>query len=68
MLKMYISDISFITGKEFCLLTGLRNTMQNYRKIKNCCFMELKYLLNGLSNKFCELIMPPGIERNKDFF
>ena len=39
-----------------------RNTMQNYGKVENCCFMELKYLLNGLPNKFCELIMPPGIE------
>ena len=58
----------FYYWKRNCLLTSLRNTMQNYGKIKNCCFMELKYLLNGLSNKFCELIMPPGLNEIQKIF
>ena len=37
-----------------CLLTNLRNVMFNYVNVLGC-FMDLKYLVNGLATRFSSL-------------
>ena len=52
------------------LLTYLGNIIKSYGTVENSCFMDLKYLLNDVSERFSELNLssPNNNEEKRDDF